>query len=73
MSAPAVNEWRIGAALARAQLQATLDRLDTGSGHTLVRLYATARPDDLGTPAAPMAEIPWPSLAGRSPSMVCSI
>ena len=57
MSTPAVNEWRLGEALARAQLQATLNRLDVGSGNAMVRLYATARPADLGTPAAPMAEI----------------
>ena len=58
MSAPVVNEWRVSSALARTQLQATLTRLDAGTGNALVRLYATARPDDLGTPAAPMAEIP---------------
>ena len=57
MSTPAVNEWRLGEALARAQLQATLNRLDAGSGNAVVRLYATTRPADLGTTAAPMAEI----------------
>lgn len=65
MSAPLVNEWRISSVLNRAQLQGTLDRLDEGSGNAVVRLYATARPADLGTPAAPMAEIPLARPCGQ--------
>lgn len=65
MSAPAVNEWRTSTMLTKAQLQGTIDRLDEGAGNAVVRLYATARPDGLGTPATPMAEIPLAKPCGQ--------
>ncbi|WP_314326007.1 hypothetical protein [Comamonas aquatica] len=58
MTAPAYYEWRLGGALLLAQLQATLARLDIGTeGNAAVRLYTTARPEDMGTSPAPWLEI----------------
>ena len=65
MSAPAVGEWRISAALARAQLQATLTRLDAGTGNAVVRLYATARSSGVGLGGSPMAEIKLAKPSGQ--------
>ncbi|MFZ7309793.1 hypothetical protein [Comamonas jiangduensis] len=65
MTAPAYYEWRLGGALLLAQLQATLARLDIGSeGNACVRLYTTARPDEMGASPAPWLEIPLSRPAG---------
>ncbi|WP_260673705.1 hypothetical protein [Comamonas aquatica] len=65
MSAPAYYEWRLGAALLLAQLQATLARLDIGTtGNACVRLYTTARPEEMGVSPAPWLEIPLARPAG---------
>ncbi|WP_313603978.1 hypothetical protein [Comamonas jiangduensis] len=65
MTAPAYYEWRLGGALLLAQLQATLARLDIGAtGNACVRLYTTARPEDMGTSPAPWLEIPLARPAG---------
>ena len=65
MTAPAYYEWRLGAALLLAQLQATLARLDIGAaGNACVRLYATARPEEMGGSPAPWLEIPLARPAG---------
>lgn len=65
MSAPAYYEWRLGAALLLAQLQATLARLDIGTtGNACVRLYTTTRPEEMGTSPAPWLEIPLARPAG---------
>lgn len=65
MTAPAYYEWRLGAALLQAQLQATLARLDIGTtGNACVRLYTTARPESMGTSPAPWLEIPLDRPAG---------
>lgn len=65
MTAPAYYEWRLGAALLLAQLQATLARLDIGTtGNACVRLYTTTRPQDMGTSPAPWLEIPLARPAG---------
>ena len=65
MTAPAYYEWRLGAALLLAQLQATLARLDIGTtGNACVRLYTTARPDEMGASPAPWLEIPLARPAG---------
>jgi len=51
--------WRVGPALALAQLQAAIAVADAGPGPSKVRLYTTARPADLGGApgAAPQAEV----------------
>ena len=51
--------WRIGPALALAQLHAAITTADAGPGPSKVRLYTTARPDALGDDpgAAPQAEV----------------
>lgn len=65
MTAPAYYEWRLGVALLLAQLQATLARLDIGTtGNACVRLYTTARPEEMGTSPAPWLEIPLARPAG---------
>ena len=65
MTAPAYYEWRLGDVLLLAQLQATLARLDIGAtGNACVRLYTTARPEDMGTSPAPWLEIPLARPAG---------
>lgn len=65
MTAPAYYEWRLGAALLLAQLQATLARLDIGAaGNACVRLYTTARPEEMGTSPAPWLEIALARPAG---------
>ncbi|MFZ7336182.1 hypothetical protein ACLS0R_07900 [Comamonas jiangduensis] len=65
MTAPAYYEWRLGGALLLAQLQATLSRLDIGTtGNACVRLYTTARPEEMGTSPAPWLEIPLARPAG---------
>lgn len=65
MTAPAYYEWRLGAALLLAQLQATLARLDIGTtGNACVRLYTTARPEEMGASPAPWLEIPLARPAG---------
>lgn len=65
MSAPAYYEWRLGAALLLAQLQATLARLDIGTtGNACVRLYTTTRPEEMGVSPAPWLEIPLARPAG---------
>lgn len=65
MTAPAYYEWRLGSALLLAQLQATLARLDIGAtGNACVRLYTTARPEEMGTSPAPWLEIPLARPAG---------
>lgn len=65
MTVPAYYEWRLGAALLLAQLQATLARLDIGTtGNACVRLYTTARPEEMGTSPAPWLEIPLARPAG---------
>ena len=65
MSAPAYYEWRLSGALLLAQLQATLARLDIGTtGNACVRLYSTARPEDMGASPAPWLEIPLAQPAG---------
>lgn len=65
MSAPAVHEWRTSAALVQAQLLATLARLEQGTGTASVRLFATPRPEVLGTlPEEYLADIPLASPAG---------
>lgn len=57
MTAPASNQWRMALVLQRAQLQATVDRLDVGSANACVRLYKSARPAALGQPDTPMAVV----------------
>ena len=65
MTVPAYYEWRLGAALLLAQLQATLARLDIGAtGNACVRLYTTARPEEMGASPAPWLEIPLARPAG---------
>ena len=65
MTAPAHYEWRLGAALLLAQLQATLARLDIGTtGNACVRLYTTTRPEEMGVSPAPWLEIPLARPAG---------
>lgn len=65
MTAPAYYEWRLGAALLLAQLQATLARLDIGTtGNACVRLYTTTRPEEMGGSPAPWLEIPLARPAG---------
>ena len=65
MSAPAYYEWRLGAALLLAQLQATLARQDIGTtGNACVRLYTTTRPEEMGASPAPWLEIPLARPAG---------
>ncbi len=65
MSAPAYYEWRLGAALLLAQLQATLARLDIGTtGNACVRLYTTTRHEEMGVSPAPWLEIPLARPAG---------
>ena len=65
MTAPAYYEWRLGAALLLAQLQATLARLDIGTtGNACVRIYITARPDEMGSSPVPWLEIPLARFAG---------
>lgn len=65
MSAPAYYEWRLGAALLLAQLQATLARLDIGTtGNACVRLYTTTRPEEMGASPVPWLEIPLARPAG---------
>lgn len=57
MTAPAVNEWRVASALVLAQLEATLVRLDAGTGNAKINLYKSVRQDAVGAGIAPMAEI----------------
>lgn len=65
MTTPAYYEWRLGAALLLAQLQATLVRLDIGTtGSACVRLYTTPRPEEMGGSPAPWLEIPLARPAG---------
>lgn len=65
MSTPAAHEWRTSAALVQAQLLATLARLEQGAGTASVRLFATPRPEVLGTlPEEYLADIPLASPAG---------
>jgi len=65
MTAPAHYEWRLGAALLLAQLQATLVRLDIGTtGNACVRIYTTARPEEMGVSSVPWLEIPLARPAG---------
>lgn len=54
-----VNEWRIGAALALAQLQATVARADAGSGNSRLVFYSSPRPETLAdlTGAVVLAEV----------------
>lgn len=59
MTVPAHYEWRLGAALLLVQLQATLARLDVGTtGNACVRMYTTARSEEIGSSPAPWLEIP---------------
>lgn len=65
MTAPAYYEWRLSGALLLAQLQATLARLDIGAaGQACVRMYTTARPEEMGASPAPWLEIPLARPAG---------
>lgn len=65
MTAPAYYEWRLGAALLLAQLQATLARLDIGAtGNACVCMYTTPRPEEMGVSPAPWLEIPLARPAG---------
>lgn len=51
--------WEIGAALALAQLQATIVAADSGSGNSRIRIYRTERPSAITDSHAdvPQAEI----------------